>query len=103
VLASASGVAGVGTGVLLWGLHMGFTRGLFTDLIADTAHPNRRGTAFGLFNLVSGLAQLCASVIAGAFWDALGPQETFSAGAAFAVVALLAFFPLGNGFAGQWR
>jgi len=90
VLGLASGVASVGAGVLLWGLHMGFTQGLFPALVADTALPDRRGTAFGLFNLVSGLAQLCASVIAGAFWDALGPQSTFSAGAAFAILALIA-------------
>ena len=90
VLASASGMAAVGIGVVLWGLHMGFTQGLFSALVADTALPDRRGTAFGLFNLASGLAQLCASVTAGVCWDTLGAGSTFVVGATLAIVALAA-------------
>ncbi len=90
VLAQAAGAAALVVGGLLWGLHMGFTQGLFAALIADTAPPDRRGTAFGTFNLVSGLAQLCASVIAGVFWDAHGPGSTFFVGAALAILALAA-------------
>lgn len=84
------GVAALAIGVSLWGLHMGFTQGLFAALVADTAPIDRRGTAFGLFNLISGLAQLAASVIAGALWDMLGPDSTFFAGAALATLALAA-------------
>lgn len=90
VLALASGTVGLGAGVFLWGLHMGFTQGLLAALIADTAAPQRRGTAFGMFNLVCGLAQFGASVIAGVLWDRFGPSGTFSAGAAAAVFALIA-------------
>jgi len=88
VLAFAQGIVGVGIGVVLWGLHMGFTQGLLATLIADTAPAELRGTAFGMFNLVTGLALLVASAIAGALWDLTGPQGTFLAGAGFAVLAM---------------
>ena len=88
VLAFAPGIAAVMAGVALWGLHMGFTQGLLSTLIADTAPPELRGTAFGMFNLLTGLALLAASIVAGALWDAVGPRGTFLAGAAFALIAL---------------
>jgi len=88
VLALGGTVATVMIGVALWGLHMGLTQGLLSALVADTAPAALRGTAFGVFNLVSGLAMLVASVIAGALWQAIGPDGTFLAGAAFTVIAL---------------
>jgi MFS family permease len=86
VLAFATDVLGVGIGVVLWGVHMGFTQGLLTALVAEIAPAELRGTAFGMFNLVTGLALLAASVTAGALWDAVGPEGTFLAGAAFAAI-----------------
>ena len=86
---AAGGVAGVAAGVGLWGLHMGFTQGLLTTLVADVAAPELRGTAFGVFNLLSGLATLVASVGAGALWDAYGAPAVFLAGAGFAGLALI--------------
>lgn len=88
VFAFTNGLAGVATGVALWGLHMGFTQGLLATLVADTAPPELRGTAYGIFNLLCGLAMLVASVLAGALWDSVGPQSTFLAGAAFTAIAL---------------
>jgi MFS family permease len=76
-------------GVVLWGLHMGLTQGLLSTLVADAAPADLRGTAFGVFHLVSGVAMLLASVIAGALWDAYGPAWTFYTGAAFTALALL--------------
>ncbi len=90
VLAGASDIGQVMAGVALWGLHMGMTQGLLAALVADTAPAAVRGTAFGVFNLASGLALLLASVIAGWLWTAIGPAATFEAGAAFTAVALLA-------------
>lgn len=89
VLAFAGGLVGVTIGVVLWGLHMGVTQGLLTTLVADTAPAELRGTAYGMFNLLGGLALLTASVLAGALWDAYGAQATFSAGAAFTAIALV--------------
>jgi len=90
ILAYGTSVAAIGIGVALWGLHMGLTQGLFAALIADTAPEHLRGTAFGVFHLVTGLAMLAASVIAGLLWDAAGPQATFLAGAVITAVALCA-------------
>nr|WP_237392690.1 MFS transporter [Steroidobacter denitrificans] len=93
-LAFVLGLTGLGLGVLLWGLHMGFTQGLFGALIADSAPAELRGTAFGLFHLLTGLVLLLASVIAGALWDAWGYRGTFVAGAVVAMLALLALVAL---------
>ncbi len=75
-------------GVCLWGLHMGMTQGLLATMIADTAPAELRGTAYGLFNLASGLAVLIASVLAGLLWDQFGASVTFYAGAAFSCLAI---------------
>jgi MFS family permease len=88
VFALTSGLAGVAVGVALWGLHLGFTQGLLATLVADTAPPELRGTAFGMFNLLSGLSLLVASVLAGELWERIGPQGTFLAGAVLTVLAV---------------
>ncbi len=86
VLALAASPLMVLAGSALWGLHMAFTQGLLSKLVADNAPEQLRGTAFGIFNLVCGIAILLASVIAGALWSAYGASATFLAGAAFAAV-----------------
>jgi len=87
VLAASTSPLLVLTGAALWGIHMGLTQGLFAKLVADNAPAELRGTAFGIFNLVSGGALLLASVVAGALWAAFGAPATFLAGAAFATLA----------------
>lgn len=77
-------------GILLWGLHMGITQGLLARMVADTAPPDLRGTAYGFFNLMSGGAMLLASALAGLLWDRFGASYTFIVGAAFCTVALFA-------------
>ena len=73
----------------LWGLHMGMTQGLLATMVADTAPADLRGTAFGFFNLVSGVAMLVASGVAGWLWDTYGAATTFYGGAGFATLTLL--------------
>ncbi len=90
VLAVASGPRVALVGVGLWGLHMGMTQGLLGALVADTAPEPLRGTAFGVFHLVSGIATLIASVVAGVLWERLGAPATFLAGAVFTSVGLAA-------------
>jgi MFS family permease len=90
ILALGNSVSSVMIGVALWGLHMGLTQGPLAALVADTAPPELRGTAFGMFNLVTGLALLAASIIAGALWDLIGPAGTFFAGALITAIALAA-------------
>jgi len=89
VLASATSVLIAFAGAAFWGIHMALTQGLLSKLVADSAPATLRGTAFGIFNLVTGVALLLASVIAGALWSQYGSAATFYAGAIFASIAVL--------------
>jgi MFS family permease len=89
VLAQAAALGAVGVGVALWGLHMGITQGLLATMVSQAAPAHLRGTAFGLFNLASGIAMLAASVLAGLLWDRVGAATTFYCGAGFSLLALV--------------
>jgi len=89
VLASAASPWLTFLGAGFWGLHLAFTQGLLAKLVADTSIAELRGTAFGIFNLVSGGALLLASIIAGILWSVFGPAATFIAGALFAGFAVM--------------
>ena len=88
ILAVAPDLPTVMAGVAVWGLHMGMTQGLLSALVADEAPQNLRATAFGVFNFVSGLALLLASIIAGTLWELVGPYAIFIAGAVFTMIGL---------------
>lgn len=90
VLAVSDRVWLVAVGAAIWGVHMGATQGILSAMVADRAPDTLRATAFGVFNLVSGVALLVASVLAGALWEWAGPAWTFVAGGGFAVIALIA-------------
>lgn len=94
VLALADTPALVLVGVALWGAHMGLTQGMLATLIADVAPPQHRGSAFGMFNLVAGIALLVASALAGLLWDADGPALTFVIGGCLAALTWLAALAL---------
>jgi MFS family permease len=88
-LLAIAGTAGlVLAGTMLWGLHMALSQGLLSKLVADSSPAELRGTAFGIFNLVSGGALVIASVLAGYLWDSVNPGATFIAGAAFAAITI---------------
>lgn len=89
LLAAAGAGALAWAGVTCWGLHLGMTQGLLARMVADCAPAQLRGTAFGFFNLCSGLAMLPASLIAGLLWDHYGAPQTFVAGALFCTLSLL--------------
>ncbi len=89
LLALADGLGLAMAGIAVWGLHMGLSQGLLSTLVADAAPARLRGTAFGLFNLLTGLVLLAASVIAGLAWDQLGSMATFLIGGGFALASLL--------------
>jgi MFS family permease len=90
VLASAAGVPAALAGAGLWGLHMGLSQGLLAAMVADAAPERLRGTAFGLFHLVTGAALFLASLIAGVLWESLGSGSTFLWGAGLSALALAA-------------
>jgi MFS family permease len=102
LLATAPSIVWVMAGVALWGLHMGLTQGILATLVADTATEDLRGTGFGAFNLVSGVALLAASVLAGFLWDFAGASATFFAGALFAALALAGFAILARPTRRDW-
>ena len=84
-------------GVSLWGIHMGMTQGLLATMVAETAPADLRGTGYGVFNLMSGIAMLVASGVAGWLWDHLGASSTFYAGAVFCIIALVGLVAKPNG------
>lgn len=90
VLAHSNDWRWVWAGITLWGLHLGIVQGLLATMVADAAPAELRGTAFGFFNLVSGVAMLVASALAGLLWDVFGAGLTFLAGAVFSALALAA-------------
>ena len=83
-------------GIALWGLHMGFSQGILASMVADTANPDYRGTAFGVFNLVSGLGLLLASAIAGALWDFISPSASFVFGAVISILSVILIMSFAN-------
>ena len=101
VLACGNHWTWVWAGVSLWGLHMGVTQGLLAAMVASAAPEDLRGTAYGFFNLMSGIALLLASASAGLLWDLFGARYTFVAGALIsaAALALLAACARGRVFA----
>jgi MFS family permease len=97
VLALWSTVPGMLLGVALWGFHMGLTQGLLAAMVADTAPADLRGTAFGLFNVITGVVLFFASALAGVLWETVGHDATFIVGAAFAAVSATALMLLRRG------
>jgi MFS family permease len=89
VLAASRHWGGLLAGISLWGLHLGATQGLFARMVADTVPAELRGTAYGFFNLISGIAMLVASVVAGLLWDRWGAPATFYGGALLAAATLI--------------
>lgn len=79
-------------GVCLWGLHMGLTQGLLAAMVADTSPLKLRGTAYGFFNLLSGIAMLLASTIAGLIWEIVGASFTFYLGALLCLIGCSGLF-----------
>lgn len=88
LLAFGSGLLLIFAGIAFWGAHMALTQGLLAKLVADRSPERLRGTAFGLFNLVTGVAMLIASVLAGLLWEFAGSSGTFIAGGVFGLLAL---------------
>jgi len=89
-LAKASGLLLLGAGIFLWGLHLGITEGLMSAVVADSAPGDMKGTAFGFFNLASGISVLIASVAAGFLWQRYGAPATFYFGAIFSAATFIA-------------
>ncbi len=77
---------------LVYGFYYGFAEGTEKALVADFAPASRRGTAFGVYNAVSGLGALTASVMFGAIWKIYGAPAAFGVGSALALAATALLF-----------
>ena len=89
VLAWLPGMPGLWLGVALWGLHMGLSQGGLSAAVAGFAPADLRATAFGLFHFVTGIFQLLSGAFAGWLWAYHGSSAAFTAGAAWALLALV--------------
>lgn len=76
-------------GTVLWGLHMGFSQGLLGAMIARVTPDHLKGSAFGTFNLVTGVVVLAGNTLAGWLWHSAGSTTPFLVGAALATVATI--------------
>lgn len=81
-------------GTVLWGLHMGFSQGLLGAMLAAATPPHLRGSAFGTFNLMTGVVVLAGNTMAGWLWHAQGSAMPFLVGAGLALTAMLAIFAI---------
>jgi MFS family permease len=73
----------------VYGLFFGLTEGSERALVADMVTLERRGTAFGWYNLAIGLGALPASLIFGYVWDRAGAPVAFVMGAGLALGAAI--------------
>lgn len=96
LLAMAQSLTQIFVAIMLWGLHMGLTQGIFAALVADTCQPQKRGSAYGVFNLFSAIALMLASMIAGILWDSVGAKATFFVGAILSFFSLIGFALTGS-------
>jgi MFS family permease len=79
--------AGVWVLFLIYGAYFGLVEGAEKALVADLVPPERRGTAYGLYNLAFGITVLPASQLMGTMWEVWGPEVAFLVGAGLGVLA----------------
>ena len=81
----------------VYGLFFGLTEGSERALISDLVPLERRGTAYGWYNLAIGLGALPASLMFGFVWDRYGPATAFFMGATLALVAAVGLLAATSG------
>ena len=79
----------------VYGIYFGLTEGSERALVADLVSADRRGTAYGWFNLSIGLGALPASLMFGWVWDKAGAPSAFVMGATLALAAAVGMLVLG--------
>jgi MFS family permease len=90
--ATSTRLAGLLAWFMLYGFYFGLAEGTEKALVADLAPASRRGTAFGIYNAVTGLGALLASIVFGAVWSAFGSSAAFWLGGALALAATVMLF-----------
>src|SRR5262249_55815742 len=77
---------------MVYGFYFGFAEGTERALVADLAPESRRGVAFGVYDAVTGLGALAASIVFAEIWNAFGAPSAFAVGAAIAILATALLF-----------
>ena len=75
----------------LYGVYYGLSEGIYRAYIAQIVEPDKRATAFGIFNTGIGIVLLPASIITGVIWDKWGSVWAFNLCALFSFLALIIF------------
>jgi MFS-type transporter involved in bile tolerance (Atg22 family) len=73
---------------IIYGVYFGLTEGVEKALVTDMVPENKRGTAFGLYNLAFGITVLPASLLFGLAWNGFGAAAAFLASAAVSLAAI---------------
>lgn len=73
----SEGVSSLVAIFVLYGLFVASTEGVEKAMVADTAPINLRGTAFGWFNMIVGIALLPSSIIFGFIYESISPSTAF--------------------------
>jgi MFS family permease len=89
ILAFVPSLPGLWVALVFYGLHTAMSQSVLSSFVADAAPAHLRGTAFGMFGLVSGIATFAASLAIGLGWDKFGAPNIFGVAAGVAVLALI--------------
>jgi len=91
ILALTNSVGWMFVGIIFWGIHLGMTQGLLLAMIAKLSPLELRGTSFGLFHAITGVALLIASLIAGYLWQYYNSVLIFFVSAIITSVGIMFF------------
>ena len=76
---------------IIYGTYFGLTEGNEKALVADMVSEDKRGTAFGFYNLAFGITVLPASLLFGELWVNFGASTAFLISASISIIAALLF------------
>jgi predicted MFS family arabinose efflux permease len=75
----------------VYGIYFGCTEGVEKAMVADLVAPEKRGTAFGFYNLVIGLGALPASLLLGFLWQRYSAEFALLTSAMISLIAVVLF------------
>ena len=88
-LAFASTTTGLWLAVSVYGLLSGISEGVERALVSQLADPAEKGTAFGWYYMITGLAAIPAALVFGLVWKFAGPASSFGLTAIIAFVSAI--------------
>jgi MFS family permease len=73
---------------IVYGVYFGLTEGVEKAFVADMVPEEKRGTAYGLYNLAFGITVFPASLIFGLIWSQYGAHTAFLTSACVSILAI---------------